>query len=122
MRTTVLMDAAYNVNNKWHGREFMKHNEALETVPEEQWGSRKWKKAAEVALKKVLAMDLLRQFRRAGFLCSNDAIQPRRLRPRPTAAGTPCHSARPHPSARPGRAGAGRTLSRASRLRGLSKT
>ena len=75
MRTIVLMDAAYNMNNKWYGKEFMKHNEALETIPEEQSGSRKRKKAAEVALKKVLAMDLLRQFRRAGFLCSNDAIQ-----------------------------------------------
>ena len=26
MRTICLMDAAYNMNNKWYGREFMKHN------------------------------------------------------------------------------------------------
>ena len=75
MRTICLMDSQYNMNNKWYGREFMTHNEALGTIPEEQSGSRKGHRADEVALKKVLAMDLLRQFRRAGFLCSNDAIQ-----------------------------------------------
>ena len=75
MRTICLMDSQYNMNNKWYGREFMTHNETLGTIPEEQSGSRKGHRADEVALKKVLAMDLLRQFRRAGFLCSNDAIQ-----------------------------------------------
>ena len=75
MRTIVLMASQYNMNNKWYGRKFMKHNEALGTIPNEQEGSRKGHRSAEVALKKVLAMDLLRQFRRAGFLCSNDAIQ-----------------------------------------------
>eukprot|EP00957_Ditylum_brightwellii_P210769 15365367-Ditylum_brightwellii.AAC.1 len=69
------MDALWNSNNKWYGREFMKHNEAAGTIPEEQAGSRKFRRAAEVALKKVLSMDLLRQFKQAGFLCSNNAIQ-----------------------------------------------
>ena len=32
MRTICLMDAAYNMNNKWYGREFMKHNEKLGTL------------------------------------------------------------------------------------------
>ena len=75
MRTIVLMPPPYNMNNKWYGRKFMKHNEALGTIPQEQAGSRKRHRSALVALKKVLSMDLLRQFRRAGFLCSNDAIQ-----------------------------------------------
>ena len=75
MRTIVLMASQYNMNNKWYGRKFMKHNEALGTIPNEQEGSRKGHRSVEVALKKVLAMDLLRQFCRAGFLCSNDAMQ-----------------------------------------------
>lgn len=75
MRTIVLMASQYNMNNKWYGRKFMKHNEALGTIPNEQEGSRKGHRSVEVALKKVLAMDLLRQFRQAGFLCSNDAMQ-----------------------------------------------
>lgn len=75
MRTIVLKAAQYNMNNKWYGREFMQHNEALGTIPDEQEGSRKGHQAALVVLKKVLAMDLLCQQRRAGFLCSNDAIQ-----------------------------------------------
>ncbi len=42
---------------------------------DEQAGSRKRRRAAEVALQKVLTMDILRQQRKAGFLCSNDALQ-----------------------------------------------
>ena len=44
-------------------------------LADEQSGSRKDRQAAEVALQKVLTMDILRQKRRAGFLCSNDALQ-----------------------------------------------
>ena len=75
MRTICLMDPAYNMNNKAYGRFLMDYNERKGTLAEEQSGSRKGKRAADVALQKVLTMDILRQLRRAGFLCSNDAMQ-----------------------------------------------
>jgi hypothetical protein len=75
MRTICLMDASYNMNNKWHGRAFMQHHEALGTLEDEQEGSRKEHNCPECVLKKVLCCDVMRQLRRAGFLCSNDAIQ-----------------------------------------------
>ena len=74
-RSITLLEAQYNQNNKWYGRKFMQHNEALGTIPDEQTGSRKGHSAVITALNKVLAMDLLRQRRQAGFLCSNDATQ-----------------------------------------------
>ena len=75
MRTICLMDPAFNMNNKFYGRKLMAHSERLGTLADEQSGSRKGRRSAEVALQKVLTMDILRQKRRAGFLCSNDAIQ-----------------------------------------------
>jgi hypothetical protein len=74
MRTICLMDAACNMNNKWCGREFMKHNEKLGTLHNKQEGSRKERNCPECVLKKVLATDIMRQQCKAGFLCSNDAI------------------------------------------------
>jgi hypothetical protein len=74
-RSITLLEAQYNQNNKWYGRKFMQHNEDLGTIPKEQTGSRKGHSAAITALNKVLAMDLLRQRRQAGFLCSNDATR-----------------------------------------------
>ena len=75
MRTICLMDPAFNMNNKFYGRKLMAHKERLGTLADEQSGSRKGRRSAEVALQKVLTMDILRQKRRAGFLCSNDALQ-----------------------------------------------
>ena len=75
MRTICLMDASYNMNNKWYGREFMQHNKALGTLEDKQEGSRKDHNCPECVLKKILCCDVMRQMRRAGFLCSNDAIQ-----------------------------------------------
>ena len=69
------MDPAYNMNNKAYGRHLMFHNEKKGTLADEQSGSRKGRRSAELALQKVLTMDQLRQSRRAGFLCSNDALQ-----------------------------------------------
>jgi hypothetical protein len=74
-RSITLLEAQFNQNNKWYGRQFMHHNEARGTIPKEQTGSRKGHSAAITALNKVLAMDILRQQRQAGFLCSNDASQ-----------------------------------------------
>jgi hypothetical protein len=75
MRTICLMDTAHNMNNKWHGREFMKHNEELGILHDEQEGSRKVRNCPECILKKVLATGIMRQQCKAGFLCSNDDIQ-----------------------------------------------
>ena len=68
MRTICLMDASYNMNNKWYGRAFMQHNEALGTLEDEQEGSRKDHNCPECVLKKILCCDVMRQLRRAGFL------------------------------------------------------
>ena len=75
MRTICLMDAAYNMNAKWYGRQFMSHNERLNTLSDDQGGGRKNKNCPEYILKKVLTADISKQKRQAGFLCSNDAIQ-----------------------------------------------
>ena len=40
-RTICLMNALYNMNNKWFGRWFMGHNEDLGTLADEQAGARK---------------------------------------------------------------------------------
>ena len=71
MRTIVLMDPLYNMNNKWFGRKFMEHNEALGTLPDEQDSSRKSCRSAETALKKILGWDIQRQQRRAGAAICN---------------------------------------------------
>ena len=63
------------MNNKEFGRRLMEFCERYGLLADEQSGSRKDRRAAEVALQKVLTMDILRQKRRAGFLCSNDALQ-----------------------------------------------
>ena len=53
----------------------MEHNEALGTIEDEQDGSRKKRRSALTALKKIITLDILRQMRQAGFLICNDAIQ-----------------------------------------------
>ena len=69
------MDPAFNMNNKAYGRYLMGYNERKGTLADEQSGSRKAQRAAEETLRKVLSLDFQRQLRRAGFLCSNDALQ-----------------------------------------------
>ena len=75
MRTICLMNPAYNMNNKEFGRRIMAYCERHGLLADAQSGSRKGRRAGEVALQKVLTMDILRQQRRSGFLCSNDALQ-----------------------------------------------
>lgn len=75
MQTICLMDPAYNMNDKAYGRFLMDYNKKWGTLADEQAGRRRLRRAAEVALQKVLTMDLFCQLRRAGFLCSNDALQ-----------------------------------------------
>ena len=75
MRLICLMNPAYNMNNKEFGRLLMAYCERQGLLSDAQSGSRKHRRAAEVALQKVLTMDILRQQRKSGFLCSNDALQ-----------------------------------------------
>ena len=73
MRTIVLMNSEYNMNNKKLGKEVMSNAEKNKTVAPEQYGSRKNKKSIEALLNKRLTCDILRQTRTAAALCSNDA-------------------------------------------------
>jgi hypothetical protein len=77
LRTIVLLEADYNTNCKKVGRDAMKSAEALAKDPAavapEQYGSRKRHRAIEVCLNMRLVDDILRQTRRAGAICSNDA-------------------------------------------------
>ena len=73
MRTIQLMHAVFNMNNKKLGRDMMKAAEACNILAREQFGSRKHHQSITAALNKRLTMDILRQRRQAGALCSNDA-------------------------------------------------
>ena len=73
LRTIVLTEADYNFCNKKLGREAIQHAELNSLIAPEQYGSRKGKSAIEHALNKRLSYDLIRQRRRPGALCSNDA-------------------------------------------------
>jgi hypothetical protein len=73
MRIIQLMHAEFNMNNKKLGRDVMAFAETHHALAPEQFGSRKNHQAILAALNKRLTMDLLRQCRQAGALCSNDA-------------------------------------------------
>jgi hypothetical protein len=73
MRTIQLMAAEYNTNNKQLGRDMMHHAESCKVLPEEHGASRKDWQAAEQALNKRLAMDILRQTRQAMGMAGTDA-------------------------------------------------
>ena len=73
MRTILLMNAEFNMNNKKLGRDMMHHAERHGALAREQYGSRRNHQCILAALNKRLTMDLLRQTRRAGALCANDA-------------------------------------------------
>jgi hypothetical protein len=73
MRTIQLMHAVFNMNNKKLGRDMMRSAEASNILAREQFGSRKHHQSITAALNKRLTMDILRQRRQAGALCSNDA-------------------------------------------------
>ena len=59
MRTIVLMDCPYNMNNKAMGRLMMGHSEDLKTIAKEQGGSRKHHHAALGALNSRITNDYL---------------------------------------------------------------
>jgi hypothetical protein len=69
MRTTQLMNAEFNMNNKKLRRDVMAFAERHNALAPEQFGSRKNHESIMAALNKRLTMDLFRQKR----LCANDA-------------------------------------------------
>jgi hypothetical protein len=74
MRTILLMNAEFSMNNKKLGRDMMMVNaERRGEIAREQYGSRRHHQCILAALNKRLTMDNLRQARRAGALCVNDA-------------------------------------------------
>ena len=73
LRTIVLTEADFNFNNKKLGRESIMHAEEHDLLAKEQYGSRKGKRAIDHALNKRLLYDIIRQCRKPGSLCSNDA-------------------------------------------------
>jgi hypothetical protein len=74
MRTILLMNAEFNImNNKKLGRELMVNAELHGEIALEQYGSRRHHQCILAALNKRLTVDNLRQARRAGAPCANDA-------------------------------------------------
>ena len=59
MRTIMLLNAEFNINNKKLGRDMMRLAESHSLIPREQYGSRKDHECILAALNKHLTMDLL---------------------------------------------------------------
>ena len=73
LRSVVLTEADFNFNNKILGRRTINHAEKINDIAPEQYGSRKGKSACDQALHKTLTYDIMRQTKKPGALCSNDA-------------------------------------------------
>lgn len=73
LRTIVLFPVDCNYVFKFIGGQMMKQAESLGALAPEQYGSRKHHKATDLAACKTLTYDLLRQLKRPGALCCNDA-------------------------------------------------
>jgi len=73
LRTMVLFPVDCNYAFKYVGREMMKNAEKGHALAPEQYGSRKYHRSIDLAVNKALTFDLLRQLKKPGGLCSNDA-------------------------------------------------
>jgi hypothetical protein len=73
LRTIVLFEVDCNYAFKHIGREMMRQAERTKTLAPEQYGSRKKHRAIDLAVNKALTNDILRQLKRPGAACSNDA-------------------------------------------------
>jgi len=73
LRTIVLFPVDCNYAFKHVGRSMMRIAEQTKSLAPEQYGSRKRHKAIDLAVNKALTFDILRQLKRAGAICSNDA-------------------------------------------------
>lgn len=72
LRTIVLFEADFNMMNKCISKKLANTAEKRNALAIEQFGSRKRHKPIEHAVNKRVALDLLRQRRIAGALCTND--------------------------------------------------
>jgi hypothetical protein len=72
-RTIQMYEPDFNQNNRLLGREAMAHAERHNNLAIEQYGSRKNLSAILHVVNKVLAFDLIRQYKTPAVLCSNDA-------------------------------------------------
>jgi len=73
LRTIVLFPVDCNYAFKHVGRQMMKVAEKTLSLAPEQYGSRKQHRAIDLAVNKALTFDILRQLKRSGAICSNDA-------------------------------------------------
>jgi hypothetical protein len=73
LRTIVLFPVDCNYAFKHIGRKMMQTAEETKSLAPEQYGSRKKHKAIDLAVNKALTFDILRQLKRSGAICSNDA-------------------------------------------------
>jgi hypothetical protein len=73
LRTIVLFPVDCNFAFKHVGRSMLVVAEKTGALAPGQYGSRKRHKAMDLAVNKVLTFDILRQLKRAGTICSNDA-------------------------------------------------
>jgi hypothetical protein len=73
LRTIVLfpVDCNYAFKHIWW--KMMQIAELTKSLAPEQYGSRKRHKAIDLAVNKALTFDILRQLKRSGAICSNDA-------------------------------------------------
>jgi hypothetical protein len=73
LHTIVLFHPNCNYAFKHLGREMMMLAEKAGSLAPEQYGSRKRRRAIDLAVNKTLVNDILRQIKRPGGVCSNDA-------------------------------------------------
>jgi len=73
LHTIVLFPVDCNFAFKYVGHAMMLNAEKGQALAPEQYGSRKYHKSIDLAINKSLTFDLLRQLKRPGGLCSNDA-------------------------------------------------
>jgi hypothetical protein len=73
LRTIVLFPVDCNYAFKHIGRSMMKTAEQANALAPEQYGSQKRHRSINLAVNKALTFDILRQLKRPGAVCSNDA-------------------------------------------------
>jgi hypothetical protein len=73
LRTIVLFPVDCNFAFKHEGRSMMQIAEKTKSLAPEQYGSRHQHKAIDLAVNKAITFDILRQLKRPGAICSNDA-------------------------------------------------
>jgi hypothetical protein len=71
--TVVLFSVDCNFAFKNVGRKMMQIAESTRSLAKDQYGSRKRHRAVDLKVNKTLTYDILRQLKRPGAICSNDA-------------------------------------------------